>query len=213
MIVKPNSLPFSIHSYTMERLNLLEDRLQMLINDLEIINSNNNEAEILIGSRVSILFDDGEIVEGRVWGKKSYDNLYEINRDGYSSYINIPRHQLKNLSIGFEGRLEKEIWLTKTEVAELKAIFIDSEIPIILLTKERNIVQIVKIESLYPCDKIEFVLSHNLNSGSIKIPNGKINKLGYYEILVSGNNIKSIIASSEKAFDLSHNHSDTEFDS
>lgn len=204
IIIKPKDLELTISKTITKRLNNLKDKLKILNEDLTNLNLCSEEDEIPIGSRVLINLEDGTIREGRVWGKKRYNDNYEINKDGNKTYQNIDKKLLTNLSTGTIGKLEREIWLTKTQISQYEKILENSELPVILMENKNNIVEVVNIENYYPCDIISFVLANNLQSGKLKIPNGIINKLGYYEIRLKENTIESIIFSSETAFKLSN---------
>lgn len=189
-----------------KRLKQLRKKLEVLKSDFEELSTQDNDADnqIPVGSRVSISYDDGTKGEGRIWYPNHYGKGYGINRDGYSSYMYFPASAVKNTSIGTLGNLEREIWLTKVRIANYEEVLDGTGIPECLKEREKNIVQVVDVKRVFPCEIIEFVVSHNLYSGSLKIPAGKVFVPGFYEIVISEEKIVAINKSSELAFNLSY---------
>jgi len=186
----------------LEKLRLQVEILSKEIDLLNNIESQNND-EIKIGSRVLVTFEDKTSIEGRVWGKKSSTSVYEINRDGYKNYMNISRESLTNLSFGHIGELERKHWIANQKLIEYESILNDSAIPEFLIEQQFNIVEVIKFTFAYPCDKIDFVLGRNLRSGTLKLPQGHIKAVGFYEIEFDNQKLVGVKMSSEFAFESS----------
>jgi hypothetical protein len=114
-----------------EQLKAINDTL----NEFELVDSNKNEIEY--GCRVQLTRFDGEKIEGRVWGINKYGEA-QVNRDGYASYMDCNPSELKNLSVGTIGKLEKEKWIReqkisalKKEISEVNYNFIELGLPVI----------------------------------------------------------------------------------
>lgn len=202
ILTKSSDLNLNFSTELNSKLIELKQLNTLLTKELKIINDNFNqdEEDIKIGSIVLIKFDDETKIEGRVWGKKNYTGEYEVNRNGYKNYMNIPRKNLTNLSIGTLGELERKLWITQQKIQEYNKILENSKIPEILLENVYNVIEVVEIKHEFPCSIIEFVMAGKMQSSSIKIPHGQINDCGFYQLEVENNCIKSITRSSEIAF-------------
>lgn len=206
MSVLKNKLRFSLKRDALGEIKLSKDILIKLKSEYEILQLNEKCDEIFpIGSRVEIQSDDGQKIEGRIWGHNKYKGEYSINRDGYKTTINLPAKMLKNLSVGYYGKLEREIWLFESRIVENELILKNSEFPEILNDERFNIIQVTKIEDAehFECRYISFILAKNLRSSKFKIPQGFIDELGFYEIEVDNNEIINIGLSSKLAFEKS----------
>ncbi len=123
--IKVNDMNTNIEHLEIE-LKEIEERLSMISDSIDKINSNLGNDEIDYGSRVLITWENGSTNEGRVWVVKG-NGIYGVNRDGYASTINLGRnhegltkHTLQNLSVGTYGNLEREQWILKRKINEVK---------------------------------------------------------------------------------------------
>lgn len=78
-----------------------------------------SDEEIGVGSRVIITYEDGKTIEGRVWRMKR-DGFAAVNRDGYAAECLFKVSELKHISVGTYGKLEKQQWLLRKKIAVLK---------------------------------------------------------------------------------------------
>ena len=101
-------------------ITLLEKKLETLNETLKILETDKGvEEPILVGSRVRITFQNGNIIDGRVWRIKD-DGYAAVNRDGYKKEILVRISELQNLSVGINGRIERQYWLTENKIEKLK---------------------------------------------------------------------------------------------
>lgn len=103
----------------------LQLELKELLNKLQTINETLNkiadcisDEEIGVGSRV-LITHLSKPIEGRVWRVKAND-IFAINRDGYAAEILVQKKNLKHLSVGTYGKLEKQQWLLQNRILNLQ---------------------------------------------------------------------------------------------
>lgn len=70
------------------------------------------------GSKVQLKNHDGSYIEGRVWGINKQGEI-QVNRDGFKSFMNCKLADLKNLSVGTIGKLEKQKWIKERRIEKL----------------------------------------------------------------------------------------------
>lgn len=106
--------------------------------------------KIEYGCKVEVKYNDGSFIEGRVWGISKYGTA-QVNRDGYKSYMNFVLSDLKNLSVGTIGKLEKAKWVKEQriqtlthDISQSRVNFIEFDIPIL---KRESLLRIEIIES------------------------------------------------------------------
>lgn len=204
-MINPRAIPPDYREIFEKELLALNSILQKLQNEMELLQSNSltNEDELGYGSRVELSNIQGHKILGRVISFDKINGNYYIDRDGYNSLIKKKKNELNHLSIGYIGRLEKQIWILEQKKTELENILNNSEIDSNLLENQTNIIEIVGILQEHPCEILEYVLAKNLNSGRLKVPKNYIKELGFYEINVSDSKIITLKKSSRIAFEMS----------
>lgn len=190
---------------------MLENRkhkLKNLLVDLQNTYKEYNQlgvSEVEIGCKVLVNYEGGNKVEGRVWGIKK-DGTLIINRDGFKTTMNFKPSEVKNLSIGTFGKLEKQIWKITQEISEIENLIGNDLIPNILIDNTDSIIEVVKISKDLHIDSIEFVHAKNLKSYKILLPKNKIIELGYYHLVTTKDGeLVSILQSSAFAFKMFYN--------
>jgi hypothetical protein len=106
-------------SELIEELKQLQKKLETVNETLTKITDGISDEEIGFGSRVLLTYQDGRTAEGRVWRVKK-DGVVAINRDGYAAEILWNVKDLKHLSVGTYGKLEKQQWLLQNSIRNLK---------------------------------------------------------------------------------------------
>lgn len=198
----PENLELPFFKTSENTLKQLQEALVSLKDEFSNYNPDLNDEvkSIPIGSRVLVTYDNGTTIEGRVWSV-SKSNIYQVNRDGYKTYMNFPISNLKNLSTGYLGILERNIWLHEQNIISYQEILTNAQIPEILTDSAVNVIEVIHIESFYLFDVISFILSTNLRSGKVKLPKNVIPELGYYEFEVLNNEIVAVNKSSKMVFE------------
>ncbi|MGN6618617.1 MAG: hypothetical protein ACTHJ5_15705 [Ilyomonas sp.] len=190
-------------------LNLLKSEFEKMSSEGEELTSydeklKDDEREIPIGSRVLVKRPNRNVTEGRIWGKKNYGNIYEVNKKGLKNYENIRRNELINLSIGVFDELERDIWIAEKNITNLGVLLSIGKLPQYLT---KNSFYIIEIAMVLPYselfDIVYFVLSDNLQSNTFLAPT-KVTNTGFYQIEVSDGEILDIRPSSKTAFELSY---------
>ena len=140
----------------MESINAKIGELQELIvklneisQTLESLNIEDSD-RIEYGCKVQAKYNDGTFIEGRVWNISNYGTA-QVNRDGYKSYMNFDLSNLKNLSVGTIGKLEKAKWIMEQrikilthDISQIRVNFIEFDIPILM---KESLLRIEIIES------------------------------------------------------------------
>lgn len=99
-------------------LKELSEKLERINEDLKKITDGINDEDIGFGSRV-LVTHLSEPIEGRVWRVKA-KNIFAVNRDGYAAELLVAGENLKHLSIGTYGKLERQQWLLQNRIKDLQ---------------------------------------------------------------------------------------------
>lgn len=106
-------------------LKEISEKLAIVNDTLKKITDGISDEEIGVGSRVLVTHHSPPI-EGRVWRVKAND-IFAINRDGYAGELLVSGENLKHLSVGTYGKLEKQQWLLQNRIGKLQ-LAIDDQI-------------------------------------------------------------------------------------
>lgn len=102
-----------------EEFECINLRLKIIADTIDKISVRISDETVGAGSRVKISLTDGSFQEGRVW-RLTKEGNYIVNRDGYANEFTASPNQITHLSVGTFGKLEKEQWLLKKRVEEIK---------------------------------------------------------------------------------------------
>ena len=186
----------------MDSINAKIGQLQQLIvqvseisQTLELLNIDDSD-RIEYGCKVLIRYNDGTFKEGRVWGINKY-GMAQVNRDGYKSFMNFELSDLKNLSVGTIGKLEKTKWVMEQkiqtlihDISQARVNFIEFDIPIL---KKETLLRIEIIESteirnttarLITFRKENDKILHKVVSNELNLRNGLYNFYFFMGVLI-----------------------------
>lgn len=107
------------------QLKELSVNLESVTDTLNKITDGISDEEIGVGSRV-LVTNLSSPREGRVWRVKAND-IFAVNRDGYAAEMLVAGKNLKHLSVGTFGKLEKQQWLLQNRISNLQQT-IDNQI-------------------------------------------------------------------------------------
>ena len=108
----------------LKRINF---EIEVLKNIFSEIDTDNDNPEIKVGSRVRIKWGHGGETKGRVIGIRKSDGAFYVHRDGYVGTIGLginkpglAEHTLENLSVGAYGILGQRLWHSQIRVSEIQ---------------------------------------------------------------------------------------------
>ena len=158
-----------------QELDELSKKLEIISETLNKIRGNDSDDEIGVGSKVELKYPDGKTIEGRVWRVKRDGNV-AINREGYKQEILWKISELKHLSVGTYGKLEKQQWLLQQRIENIKKNIIEEINKTVFGIKEilRNEIDFLTAKEII--NRKDFQTWYNANKCDDTIPLTEINK-------------------------------------
>jgi len=162
--------------------------------------------DIQVGSKVICTYKNGNTVNGRVIWIESPDTIW-VNRDKHTTLWNFRKKDLKNLSVGTYGVLERRIWQIENRMNSIKADLKNAIFPQILEEDGKHYIEIVEIlknndipfkNEKY--DTVTFLHSNTDESYQITLPRNTINSTGFFQIKLRNSDIIEILKSSERVY-------------
>lgn len=205
--MKPSEISnlINFRTHVKEELFDLELKLLEIQPVYDWIRQNEISDEIKEGSRV--VFDHGfgnNPVQGRVIAINK--GKYSVHRDGFVGTINAQKSDLTNLSTGIVAELERKVWVLERRIARMNWHLQNAEIPDILLINRYNLIHVINVNSKTEISKgiyefITFIHSLNKQSYQLKINQGLITEIGYYQLEIESGDIRSILKSTKETFE------------